>query len=217
MIAIRPSDPHARRPDDAAFAAARAEASAHLDPPGEVPSGALATWIESPLGPLLAVADDDALRLLEFPERAVLNAEFRRLRTALGPVREGASAMLDRARAVVEAFFADPAAPVDLPLAPLGTEFQRAVWAALREIPAGATASYSDVAARIGRPTATRAVAAANGANPIAVLIPCHRVIGADGTLTGYGGGLWRKRALLAHEAPLAPAASRPRQETLPL
>ena len=147
MSAIRPSDPRARRPTDAEFAAARAEASAHLDPPGDAP-GPLATWIETPLGPMLAVADDE-------------------------------------------------------------------VWAALREIPSGATRSYAQVAARIGRPTATRAVAAANGANPIALLIPCHRVIGADGTLTGYGGGLWRKRALLAHEAPLAPA--RPRQEQLPL
>ncbi len=214
MPAISPSDPHARRPSEAEFAAARAEAGAHLDPPGAEP-GALAAWIETPLGPLLAVADDAALRLLEFPERAVLNAEFRRLRADLGPVREGASPMLDRARATVEAFFRDPAAPVDLPLAPLGTEFQRSVWAALREIPAGATRSYAQIAARIGRTTATRAVAAANGANPIAVLIPCHRVIGADGTLTGYGGGLWRKRALLAHESPLAPAA--PLQTELPL
>lgn len=214
MSAIRPSDPRARRPTDAEFAAARAEASAHLDPPGNAP-GPLATWIETPLGPMLAVADDEALRLLEFPERAVLNAEFRRLRAALGPVREGRSPMLDRARAVVEGVFADPGAPVDVPLAPLGTPFQAQVWAALREIPSGATRSYAQVAARIGRPTATRAVAAANGANPIALLIPCHRVIGADGTLTGYGGGLWRKRALLAHEAPLAPA--RPRQEQLPL
>ena len=255
MVQIRPSDPHAARPSDAEFRAARAAASAHLDPPrvapsgalggtpsgalegtpagalggaparaldatpcgalDEAPSGALATWIETPLGPMLAVADDQALRLLEFPERAVLNAEFRRLRAALGPVREGASPMLGRVRTVVEGFFADPATPMDLPLAPLGSAFQRAVWDALREIPAGATRSYAQVAARIGRPTATRAVAAANGANPIAVLIPCHRVIGADGKLTGYGGGLWRKRLLLAHEAPLAPA--RPRQEPLPL
>ncbi|SFJ02162.1 methylated-DNA--[protein]-cysteine S-methyltransferase [Albimonas pacifica] len=214
MVQIRPSDPHARRPTEAEFAAARAEASAHLDPPG-TEAAALAAWIESPLGPLLAVADDQALRLLEFPERAVLTAEFRRLRAALGPVREGRSAMLERAAATVEAFFADPAAPVDLPLAPLGTAFQLSVWAALREIPSGATRSYAQVAARIGRPTATRAVAAANGANPIAVLIPCHRVIGADGTLTGYGGGLWRKRALLAHESPLAPAPHH--QEELPL
>ena len=214
MPPFRPSDPHARRPSEAEFAAARAEASAQLDPPG-AEAGAWATWIESPLGPLLAVADDQALRLLEFPERAALTAEFRRLRAALGPVREGASPMLARAVAAVEGYFRDPATPLDLPLAPLGADFQRTVWAALREIPPGATCSYGEVAARIGRPTAARAVAAANGANPIAVLIPCHRVIGADGRLTGYGGGLWRKRALLAHEAPLAPAS--PRQEPLPL
>ena len=82
-----------------------------------------------------------------------------------------------------------------------GTEFQRAVWKALREIPAGETVSYGDIARRIGRPKAFRAVGAANGSNPIAIVVPCHRVIGSDDTLTGYGGGLPRKRWLLAHEA----------------
>lgn len=202
----RPGDRLAPRPPAAELADARAEADAHLDPPagpGEA-TGALADWLETPLGPMLAVADGTGLRLLEFPERAVLSAEFRRLRSELGPVRRGHSPMLDRVRAVMEAYFEDPAAPVDLPLAPLGPEFQRGVWAELRRIPSGVAISYGELARRIGRPTASRAVAAANGANPIAILIPCHRVIGADGSLTGYGGGLWRKRALLAHEAILA-------------
>ena len=208
----------AHRPSAADLAAARARAEAHLDPPApasdadadaDAKTGALAAWIDTPLGPMLAVADDQALRLLEFPERAVLNAEFRRLRETLGPIRLGASPLLSRARAVLQAYFADPATPFDLPLAPLGSAFQQSAWRALREIPAGQTRSYAQQAAWLQKPTATRAVAAANGANPIAILIPCHRVIGADGSLTGYGGGLWRKRALLAHEAPLAPGVPR--------
>ncbi len=87
-----------------------------------------------------------------------------------------------------------------LPLAAEGTEFQRAVWKALQEIPCGETRSYADIARRIGRPKAVRAVGLANGQNPIAVVVPCHRVIGSNGSLTGYGGGLDRKRWLLAHE-----------------
>ncbi|MBS4009429.1 MAG: methylated-DNA--[protein]-cysteine S-methyltransferase, partial [Roseovarius sp.] len=86
------------------------------------------------------------------------------------------------------------------PLAMAGSAFTKQVWAALREIPAGETRSYSDIARQIGRPTATRAVARANGANQIALMIPCHRVIGADGSLTGYGGGLWRKQRLIEIE-----------------
>jgi len=91
----------------------------------------------------------------------------------------------------------------DLPLAPEGTPFQQAVWKELLRIPFGQTRSYGDVAKRLGRPTLTRAVGAANGANPIPIIIPCHRVIGADGSLTGYGGGLEIKSKLLAHEGVL--------------
>lgn len=91
----------------------------------------------------------------------------------------------------------------DLPVDPGGTAFQRAVWAALREIPVGTTRSYRELAARLGRPGARRAVGAANGLNPVAIVVPCHRVIGADGSLTGYAGGLQRKRWLLVHEGAL--------------
>ena len=91
----------------------------------------------------------------------------------------------------------------DLPLAPAGTEFQQKVWNALLEIPFGATESYGDLAARLGDPKATRAVGLANGKNPISIIVPCHRVVGADGSLTGYGGGLERKRWLLVHEGAL--------------
>jgi methylated-DNA-[protein]-cysteine S-methyltransferase len=99
------------------------------------------------------------------------------------------------------AYFSGELAAIDgLPVAAEGTEFQRAVWAALRTIRHGVTISYGELARRIGRPAAVRAVGLANGANPVGIVVPCHRVIGADGTLTGYGGGLERKRWLLAHE-----------------
>ena len=97
-------------------------------------------------------------------------------------------------------YFAGERTTFDLPLAPSGTPFQQRVWIALGEIPYGRTVSYGQIAVRIGRPRACRAVGLANGANPIGVIIPCHRVVGADGTLTGYGGGLDRKRFLIAME-----------------
>jgi methylated-DNA-[protein]-cysteine S-methyltransferase len=106
-----------------------------------------------------------------------------------------------KARAAVEAYFAGDLAALDgLSVETAGTQFQRAVWAALRNIPAGETLSYGQLAARIGKPKAVRAVGLANGSNPVGVVVPCHRVIGADGSLTGYGGGLPRKLWLLRHE-----------------
>ncbi len=98
------------------------------------------------------------------------------------------------------AYFGGTRLGFDLPLAPRGTEFQRKVWAALRRIPPGETLSYGEIAAAVGRPTASRAVGAANGRNPLAIVVPCHRVVGANGQLTGYAGGLDRKRWLLQHE-----------------
>lgn len=99
------------------------------------------------------------------------------------------------------AYFAGDLTKFDLPLAPEGTEFQKQAWRALRKIPYGETVSYGEQARRIGQPAAFRAVGTANGQNPISIIVPCHRVIGANGSLTGYGGGLPRKRWLLAHEA----------------
>jgi methylated-DNA-[protein]-cysteine S-methyltransferase len=110
-------------------------------------------------------------------------------------------------RALQDYFEGDIDAPARLPTASNGTDFQRAVWDALRLIPVGQTISYGALAARIGRPTAMRAVGHANGANPIAIVVPCHRVIGANATLTGYGGGIERKRWLLAHERAGRPQA----------
>jgi methylated-DNA-[protein]-cysteine S-methyltransferase len=119
---------------------------------------------------------------------------------------KGAFALVEKSepsasRRAIEAYFAGDVRALDaLQTATGGTPFQRQVWAALRRIPSGETCSYGHLAAEIGHPTAVRAVGLANGANPIAVVVPCHRVIGADGTLTGYGGGLERKRWLIDHE-----------------
>jgi methylated-DNA-[protein]-cysteine S-methyltransferase len=121
--------------------------------------------------------------------------------TAPVTARSGAARMLDRARAAFTSYFAGSPAELEaLPLDPHGSEFQRRVWRALREVPLATTASYGEIARRIGRPGAARAVGDANRRNPIAIAIPCHRVIGGDGRLVGYAGGLARKRWLLAHE-----------------
>ncbi|MGI3168609.1 bifunctional transcriptional activator/DNA repair enzyme AdaA [Pseudooceanicola sp. C21-150M6] len=160
-----------------------------------------ADWIETSLGPLIVVADDRSLHLLEFADRPALPRELARLRAAVkGRLGIGRTAPMDQAAAELDAYLAGRSPRFDTPLTLHGTPFTRAVWQALRQIPAGDTISYSTLARRLNRPEATRAVARANGANQIAVLIPCHRVIGADGSLTGYGGGLWRKEKLLAIE-----------------
>ncbi len=114
---------------------------------------------------------------------------------------EGTDRVLDRARSQLDEYFAGSRTQFDLELAPRGTAFQRSVWRALVEIPFGETRHYGGIAKRIGQPTASRAVGAANGQNPIAIIIPCHRVIGADGSLTGFGGGIERKKYLLQLEA----------------
>ncbi len=108
--------------------------------------------------------------------------------------------LLGEAVAQVEAYFDGSLKEFDLPLRSAGTPFQQAVWRELEGIPYGTVTSYGEIARRVGKPTASRAIGAANGRNPIAIIVPCHRVIGADGTLTGYGGGMWRKEWLLAHE-----------------
>jgi methylated-DNA-[protein]-cysteine S-methyltransferase len=146
--------------------------------------------IASPLGTLVAVAERDELVALALPDRPVLAA------TAVTKPR---GVLAETARQLAE-YFAGRRQAFDLPLAPRGTGFQERVWRALLAIPFGATCSYRDIAASIGRPAACRAVGAANGKNPIAIIVPCHRVIGADRSLTGYGGGLPAKRWLLSHE-----------------
>lgn len=158
-----------------------------------------ASWLDSPLGPMLAIADDDALLLLEFVERRGLETELRRLqaRTAIIP---GRTVVTDRIEAELHEYFAGERSTFDTPLEPMGSAFQRSVWRELGRIPPGTTISYGELAARIGRPTAFRAVAQANGANQLALVIPCHRVVNANGELGGYGGGVPRKQWLLDHE-----------------
>ncbi len=160
------------------------------------------TVLPTPIGPLALLARDGALVGVEFTDHAeVKGAPRPHLVRHLGPfeVREhadpaGAATRLAR-------YFAGELAALDeQPVELHGTEFQLAIWRALRSIPVGATWTYSEIAARIGRPSAVRAAGAANGANPVAIVVPCHRVIAANGTLWGYGGGLWRKRWLLDHE-----------------
>lgn len=145
--------------------------------------------IETPIGPLHAHMDDQG-RLAELGFRPP------REEPESGPP----PAAYDLLIVELREYFAGRLREFTFPLAPKGTPFQLAVWNALLEIPYGATTSYSDLALRIGKPSAARAVGAANGANPIPVIIPCHRVIGANGSLTGYGGGIERKQWLLALE-----------------
>ena len=163
-----------------------------------------ADWIDTPIGPMLAIADRLALHLLEFADRPALPAEIRRLqeRTRCA-IAIGRCAPIDQIAAELAEYLAGKRTRFDTRLALHGTAFQRSVWERLRALPPGETLSYGALARDLGRPAAIRAVAQANGANQIAIVIPCHRIIGADGSLTGYGGGLWRKRWLLRHESRL--------------
>ena len=149
-------------------------------------------YMESPIGPLMLARNDAGLTHIYFhSEKSSLpRTDWRQSWTGL-----------EEAREQLAAYFAGQRECFDLPLAARGTPFQQQVWKALREIPCGVTISYGELARRIGQPTAARAVGAANGQNPLAIVVPCHRVIGSNGTLTGYAGGLSVKQALLEHEA----------------
>jgi methylated-DNA-[protein]-cysteine S-methyltransferase len=158
------------------------------------------TVVDSPIDPLLLVGDETGLRQLWMSPHEPPPPGAERDDEVLAPV---AIQLAD--------YFAGRRLAFDLPLAPTGTAFQQKVWSALREIPYGRTTTYGQLAAGLGQPTASRAVGLANGRNPIAVIVPCHRVIGANGALTGFGGGLPRKRWLLEHErAVLAAHAGEP-------
>jgi AraC family transcriptional regulator of adaptative response/methylated-DNA-[protein]-cysteine methyltransferase len=161
-----------------------------------------ADWFDTPLGPMIAVADKRHLMLLEFFERKSLARELKALqKAARGSIGIGRFSPIDQIEAQMGEYFAGERRIFETPLAPIGSDFRKLVWDRLRAIRVGETCSYGELARAIGRPSATRAVASANGANPIAIVVPCHRVIGADGSLTGYGGGIWRKRWLIEHEA----------------
>jgi AraC family transcriptional regulator of adaptative response/methylated-DNA-[protein]-cysteine methyltransferase len=168
--------------------------------PGRARATALltATWIESPLGPLLAIAGDEGLELLEFVDRRALETELRELRRTLGAaIMPGDHPILRRTAQQLGEYFAGTRREFDLPLKQRGSAFQLAAWRALCEIPFAETRSYSEMARRIGSPGAVRAIGRVNGQNQIAIVVPCHRVIRADGSLCGYGGGRWRKQWLL--------------------
>ena len=146
----------------------------------------LRTTIASPLGTILITANTDAITSIWFVDDS--------------KGESNTSPILDAAAVQLQEYFAGERKTFDLPLAPEGTKFQKQVWNALLTIPYGKTVSYLDVSRMIGNKKAIRAVGLANGKNPISIVVPCHRVIGSDGSLTGYGGGLWRKECLLRHE-----------------
>ena len=152
-------------------------------------------YYDSPLGQILLVASDAALTGLHFADEKYYPA------IASEWLRQPDAKIILRARKQLDDYFAGTRKQFDLPVDPAGTAFQRGVWRALQKIPYGVTANYGAVAKRIGKPSASRAVGAANGRNPISIVIPCHRVIGANGDLTGYAGGMDRKEALLRLEA----------------
>ena len=174
---------------------------------GEPPSRAdqidclQARWVETPLGAMLALANKDGLHLLEFVDRRGLESEIKALRARVNhPIVPGNNAHLDRINEELRRYFAGEAASFTVPLVVGGSAFERDVWAKLQTIPPGQTWSYAQLARQVGNPRAVRAVGRANGRNCLAVVIPCHRVIRADGNLCGYGGGIWRKKWLLEHE-----------------
>jgi methylated-DNA-[protein]-cysteine S-methyltransferase len=165
------------------------------------------TSIESPLGRIVVATASDGVHAIEFAESDdPRDWRFAR-RLAAAEFARGAGGG-DVADLLKRYFDGDVAALADVPVAAAGTPFQRRVWAELRRIPAGETITYGRLAARLGRAGSARAVGAANGANPVAIAVPCHRVVGADGALTGYAGGVERKRRLLLHEGVRPPAAA---------
>ncbi|HLC11047.1 MAG TPA: methylated-DNA--[protein]-cysteine S-methyltransferase [Candidatus Bathyarchaeia archaeon] len=177
------------------------EATAATNRPGPVVDGKLVrTNIGTPLGSMIAVADDVALYLLEFENRVALTGELRRLERDSGLIGLQSNNVLEILAAQLEDYFAGECAAFQIPTIQHGTAFEESVWQALRQIPPGQTRSYGEIAEVLGQPEKSREVGQANGANKISIVVPCHRVIGADGSLVGYGGGIWRKKWLLDHE-----------------
>ncbi|MBA3751687.1 bifunctional transcriptional activator/DNA repair protein Ada [Candidatus Dependentiae bacterium] len=160
-----------------------------------------ALWIDTPLGPMLAIADEKALYLLEFISRRELEREIERLRIrAQCAIIPGITQPLLSIKRELNAYFSKELQEFKTPLVLLGSSFQKMTWEALMKIPYNETKSYKELATSLGKPTASRAVANANGANQIALVIPCHRIINSNGNLGGYGGGITRKQWLIDHE-----------------
>ncbi len=168
---------------------------------------------ETPLGAMVALADERGLRLLEFTDRRGLPREVENLRRRLrATVVPGTTAHLAAIGRELAEYFAGRRKKFSVPLAPVGSDFQLRVWDQLCAIPSGETRSYADIAAAVGSPRAVRAIGRTNGSNMLCLVIPCHRVIRSDGALCGYGGGVWRKRWLIDHERNMASApAAQPR------
>ena len=160
-----------------------------------------ADWIETPLGAMLAVSDYERLHLLEFFDRKALPGELERLRKETrSAICFGDAPPIASIAAELDAYFTGRSATFNTPIALNGSAFAKSVWNELQRVPGGVTISYTELARRLGYTGAVRAVARANGENQIAIVVPCHRVTGANGDLAGYGGGLWRKRWLILHE-----------------
>lgn len=156
---------------------------------------------ETPLGPMLALANDHGLHLLDFVDRRGLERKILTLRRCLAAaVVPGNHVHLDAIETQLRRYFAGAGTTFEVPLVLTGSPWEQRVWRRLLAIPPGDTLSYSRLAEELHRPTASRAVGRANGSNYLAIVVPCHRVIRADGSLCGYGGGLWRKQWLLDHE-----------------
>ena len=207
MGRIREGDPVTRAAFDSGYDSLSGFNEAFRKLAGESPTAAAGapvvsvTRLPTPLGLMVAAADEDGLLLLEFADRRMLSSQFRTLARRTGCVFvPGGGPVIDRIRKQLDEYFDGGRKAFDVPLRAPGTPFQERVWRALRDIPTGETRSYSDIARAVGRPTAVRAVARANGTNRLAIVIPCHRVIAVDGSLSGYGGGVWRKRRLLELE-----------------
>ncbi|HQR43437.1 MAG TPA: methylated-DNA--[protein]-cysteine S-methyltransferase [Gemmatales bacterium] len=155
-------------------------------------------WMASEVGPLLIGVHERHVRLLQFLEQDQFIQQLMSIQKQLGrPIRLGNHRILEQCIEELTEYFAGVRDTFEVPLKPVGTQFQQKVWEGLLHIPYGHTWSYEQLANHIGQPTASRAVGLANGANPIAIMIPCHRVIQKSGQLGGYGGGLWRKQRLL--------------------
>ncbi|MBC1514419.1 methylated-DNA--[protein]-cysteine S-methyltransferase, partial [Listeria booriae] len=158
-------------------------------------------WLETKLGSMLAISDDDHLLLLEFVDRKGLEMEIKKLRTRLkAAISPEKTNVIRQIEAELELYFDGELVDFKTPIRYIGSEFQQGVWDELRRIPVGEMISYKVLAEKLGKPTASRAVARANGANQLSLIVPCHRVINSNGELGGYGGGLARKEWLIKHE-----------------
>ena len=158
--------------------------------------------IESPVGALNVAATEDGICWLDFADKSTADKHFKSFVKKLkASIAQNNNLHINELETQLKEYFEGKRKEFTIPLIIVGTPFQKKVWAALQDIPYGATRSYKEQSTAIGMPKAVRAVANANGRNPISIVIPCHRVIGSNGTLTGYGGGLWRKKFLLELEA----------------